>query len=78
MLMQAKAGLVTSIIGIVISIIACVLLFIGSFAVAAEDGGESFWKEYEEQYERQYHQEVPDGTYELYKEMIESFSPQGE
>ena len=78
MLTQAKAGLITSIIGIVISLIACFLLLVGSVAAAAEDGGETFWKEYEEQYESQYHQEVPEGTYEIYKEMIESFTPEGE
>ncbi len=78
MLMQAKAGLITSIIGIVISIIAFALMTVGSFATFAKDGGEEFWKEYEKQYETLYHQEVPEGTYEIYKDMIESLSPQNE
>lgn len=78
MLIQAKAGLITSIIGIVISIVAFVLLMAGSFATLAEDGGEEFWKEYEKQYETQYHQEVPEGTYDIYKDLIEDLSPQNE
>ncbi|MDO5574722.1 MAG: DUF4190 domain-containing protein [bacterium] len=78
MLGQAKAGLITSIIGIIISIIATVLLMIGSFATAAEDGGETFWKEYEQQYEQQYHQEVPEGAYDVYKDIIDQFAPQNE
>ncbi len=78
MLTQAKTGMITSIIGVVISMIAFFFLMIGGLVAVAEDGGEEFWKEYEKQYETQYHQEVPEGTYELYKDMIESFSPQDE
>jgi hypothetical protein len=78
MLTQAKAGLITSIIGVVIAIAAFFLLMIPSINAASADGGDEFWQEYEEQYERQYHQEVPEGTYETYKEMIDFLSPESE
>ena len=78
MLGQAKTGLLTSIVGIIISIMTYGLLIIGSLAILAEDGGETFWKEYKQQYEQQFHQEVPDEVYDAYKDIMDQFRPRNE
>lgn len=80
-LSSAKTGIITSCVGILVSIILIVVVMVSGLIGAADMDPEErrdFWDEYSEDYERQYGEELPEESYKIYEKFFENLDTPSE
>ncbi len=78
---SAKTGIITSCVGIAVSMVLMVFVMIFSildYANMDSIDKEDFWNEYSEQYERQFGEEMPEETQDIFEDFINNFETPSE
>ncbi len=79
MLKPAKTGIITSIIGVISSLVVSIgIILISLSTLASENLTEDEWNKYYENYEAQYGMEVPEDSYEIYQDIMKYFNAPSE
>lgn len=79
MLKPAKTGIITSIIGVISSLVVSIgIVLISLSTLASENLTEDEWNKYYENYEAQYGMEVPEDSYEIYQDIMKYFNAPSE
>jgi|GEM_PF-1496533 len=79
MLKPAKTGIITSIIGVISSLVVSIgIVLISLSTLASENLTEDEWNKYYENYEDQYGMEVPEDSYEIYQDIMKYFNAPSE